>query len=70
VRVLAAAVQEHHLRIAEPPLQHADRAVVDAGDRRQRAGNSDLLGVLVEERELVTAHVRSSGVKAGQGIVG
>ena len=60
VRVLPAAVQEHHPRWAVAELQRADRTRLDALDAGDRV-DAGLPGVLVEEHELA---------KRGQLIVG
>ena len=61
VGVLPAAVQVHHLGRFVAPLQRADGPRLDASYRRQRPAHPDLLGVLVQQRELV---------EAGQVVVG
>ena len=53
VRVLAAAVQEHHPSRVGAPAQRADRTALHAGDYRQRTGEFGLCGVLAQEGELV-----------------
>ncbi len=62
VGVLAAAVQEDHLRGIGTPLDGADVAGVDALDGGQRARRTDLFGVLGQQGEFVAAHVRSRRV--------
>ena len=52
VRVLTAAVQEHHPRCSVAELQRADRPGLDALDGGKRARRAGLLGVLAQEGEL------------------